>query len=67
MKVPGKSIKVGEAFEALENNCPHLGVSDYCVAQPTLEQVFVRTVMEHSEGERGNTLKTRKSTEVSDF
>jgi ABC-type multidrug transport system ATPase subunit len=61
--VPGGSIKVGAAFEALENNCPRLGVSDYCVAQPTLEQVFVRTVMEHSEGERGNTfgVKSRKS------
>jgi len=55
-KVPGESMKVGRAFEALEAQRAELGIADYAVAQPTLEQVFVRTVMQHSEGERGNTL-----------
>jgi len=54
--VPNHSIKVGPAFEALEGEREALEVSDYAVAQPTLEQVFVRTVMEHSGGERANTL-----------
>ena len=42
------------AFAALETNKAALGIADYAVAQPTLEQVFVRTVLEHSGGERPN-------------
>jgi len=51
-RVPGHSIQVGVAFDALEKNKASLHLSDYAVAQPTLEQVFVRTVLQYSEGER---------------
>ena len=38
-QVPGASMRIGEAFEALEAARGELGLSDYAVAQPTLEQV----------------------------
>ena len=47
-RLPGENINVGLAFDVLETNRDELGVSDYTVAQPTLEQVFVRTVYELS-------------------
>jgi ABC-type multidrug transport system ATPase subunit len=51
--VPLASIRVGTAFAALEGNRHRLGLSDYSISQPTLEQVFARTVMAHrSNGER---------------
>lgn len=53
-RLPGETLNVGLAFDALETNRDELGVSDYTVAQPTLEQVFVRTVYEYSGGERKN-------------
>jgi ABC-type multidrug transport system ATPase subunit len=55
-RLPGENINVGLAFDVLETNRDELGVSDYTVAQPTLEQVFVRTVYEYSGGERKNAL-----------
>jgi ATP-binding cassette subfamily A (ABC1) protein 3 len=51
-RLPGERFNVGLAFDALETNREALGISDYTVAQPTLEQVFVRTVYEYSGGER---------------
>jgi hypothetical protein len=59
--VPGAAMRAGAAFAALEGAKQTLGIADYAVAQPTLEQVFVRTVLEHSEGERVNTRKAAKS------
>ena len=38
------SFKVGAAFEAIEAERKALGVSDYSVAQPTLEQVHPLTL-----------------------
>ena len=52
LRVPGDAIDVGAAFASLETHKQRLGIADYAVAQPTLEQVFVRTVLEHSGGER---------------
>ena len=51
-RVPRESMRMGTAFSALEANKERLGITDYAVTQPTLEQVFVRTVVEHSAGER---------------
>lgn len=50
--VPPKSINVGRAFDALESNKSRLSIQDYAIAQPTLEQVFVRTVQRYSGDER---------------
>jgi hypothetical protein len=52
LQVPAGSMDVGKAFAALEGGKRRLGIADYAVAQPTLEQVFVRTVLEHSGDER---------------
>jgi len=51
-RVPRESMRMGTAFSALEANKRRLGITDYAVTQPTLEQVFVRTVVDHSGGER---------------
>jgi len=45
-RVPRGSFRVGAAFEALEERKEILGITDYAVAEPTLEQVFVRVVTE---------------------
>jgi hypothetical protein len=38
-RVPSAELKVGAAFAALERARASLGLADYVVAQPTLEQV----------------------------
>ena len=45
-------MRVGDAFATMEQNKARLHVADYSLAQPTLEQVFVRTVVQHSARER---------------
>ena len=45
-------MRIGDAFATMEAHKARLGVADYSLAQPTLEQVFVRTVMAHSARER---------------
>ena len=57
-RVPQASMRVGVAFAALEEHREELGLSDYHVAQPTLEQVFVQTVLEH-DADLGPTLAQR--------
>jgi energy-coupling factor transporter ATP-binding protein EcfA2 len=41
-------MQMGRAFTALEADKGRLGVEDYSIAQPTLEQVFIRTVEKHT-------------------
>eukprot|EP01032_Pedospumella_encystans_P031086 gene31086-35083_t len=43
-------MKMGLAFTQLESRKAELGIEDYSVAQPTLEQVFIRTVNKHTPG-----------------
>lgn len=50
------NLKVGLTFDILERAREEFEISDYTVAQPTLEQVFIRTVFEYSGGERQNML-----------
>ena len=38
----------GRAFTLLEENKASLHIEDYSIAQPTLEQVFIRTVNDHT-------------------
>mmetsp|Transcript_17727 Transcript_17727/g.30297 ORF Transcript_17727/g.30297 Transcript_17727/m.30297 type:complete len:541 (-) Transcript_17727:215-1837(-) len=46
--VPLASMHIGTAFEALEEKYVGLGLSSYSISQPTLEEVFVRTVKSHN-------------------
>jgi hypothetical protein len=57
-------VQVGRVFEALEAARLRFGIADYAVAQPTLEQVFVRTVMEHSESERGAASRSQQGVPI---
>lgn len=43
-EIPRDEMKMGLAFSALEKNKTDLLIEDYTIAQPTLEQVFIRTV-----------------------
>eukprot|EP01034_Spumella_vulgaris_P016192 gene16192-20691_t len=43
-QIPREEMKMGVAFSQLEGNKERLQIEDYSIAQPTLEQVFIRTV-----------------------
>ena len=43
-----QDMKMGKAFSAIESEKERLGIEDYSIAQPTLEQVFIRTVERHT-------------------
>ena len=47
-RVSGEEMRMGVAFGELESNKAALSIEDYSVAQPTLEQVFIRTVNTYS-------------------
>jgi energy-coupling factor transporter ATP-binding protein EcfA2 len=44
LEVPKEEMNIGKVFTELEVHKKRLGIEDYMVAQPTLEQVFIRTV-----------------------
>jgi len=48
--IPREEMKMGLAFTQLESHKAELGIEEYSVAQPTLEQVFIRTVNKHTPG-----------------
>jgi len=48
-QIPREEMKMGLAFTNLEKNKEALCIEDYSVAQPTLEQVFIRTVNKHTD------------------
>lgn len=52
-QIPKEEMKMGLAFTQLEANKANLGIEDYSIAQPTLEQVFIRTVVNNSEENGG--------------
>lgn len=47
-QIPKEEMKVGLIFQELENNKEEFLIEDYSVAQPTLEQVFIRIVNKHT-------------------
>mmetsp|Transcript_6715 Transcript_6715/g.15361 ORF Transcript_6715/g.15361 Transcript_6715/m.15361 type:complete len:1436 (+) Transcript_6715:45-4352(+) len=47
--IPPAEMKMGLAFSQLEARKQQLCIEDYSVAQPTLEQVFIRTVNKHTD------------------
>lgn len=51
-RVPAEIMCVGAAFDALEKSRSRFRIGEYAVSQPTLEQVFVQTVLANSESER---------------
>jgi ATP-binding cassette, subfamily A (ABC1), member 3 len=48
-QIPREEMKMGVAFTMLEAHKAELSIEDYSVAQPTLEQVFIRTVNKHTD------------------
>lgn len=46
-RVSKDEIKIGRFFKEIELNKEYLQIEDYSVSQPTLEQVFIRTVIDH--------------------
>ena len=53
-QIPKEEMHMGRAFTALEANKVDLKIEDYSIAQPTLEQVFIRTVNQYSENDQVN-------------
>jgi hypothetical protein len=47
-QIPQKDSKLGKAFSLIEKNKKSLFVETYAISQPTLEQVFIRTVQAHT-------------------
>jgi ATP-binding cassette subfamily A (ABC1) protein 3 len=47
-RIPKEEMKMGLAFTRLQASKEELHIEDYSVAQPTLEQVFIRTVNQHT-------------------
>jgi ABC-type multidrug transport system ATPase subunit len=48
-QIPKAEMRVGLAFSQLEEHKVALAIEDYTIAQPTLEQVFIRTVTKYSD------------------
>lgn len=46
--IPKENMDMGKIFTSLEENKTSLNIENYSVAQPTLEQVFIRTVQTHT-------------------
>jgi len=46
-QIPREEMKMGLAFSSIEREKERLGIEDYSIAQPTLEQVFIRTVNQY--------------------
>lgn len=53
-QIPKEEMKMGLAFTQLEQNKNRLHIEDYTIAQPTLEQVFIRTVNRFSDKQDKN-------------
>mmetsp|Transcript_26129 Transcript_26129/g.35915 ORF Transcript_26129/g.35915 Transcript_26129/m.35915 type:complete len:1375 (+) Transcript_26129:1-4125(+) len=47
-RIPKQDAHMGLAFSQLETNKTTLNIEDYSLAQPTLEQVFIRTVNDYT-------------------
>lgn len=48
-QIPRTEMRMGLAFSVMETNKERLQVEDYTIAQPTLEQVFIRTVNKYAD------------------
>jgi ATP-binding cassette subfamily A (ABC1) protein 3 len=48
-EIPKEEMRMGLAFSQLEENKAVLSIEDFTIAQPTLEQVFIRTVNKFSD------------------
>merc|ERR1711998_806066 len=46
-RVPKSEMSIGKMFKDMEKSRSALGVEDYSISQPTLEQVFINTVKDH--------------------
>lgn len=53
-RIPKEEARMGLAFSELETNKKVLSIEDYSLAQPTLEQVFIRTVNDYANTSEGS-------------
>ena len=51
-RVPQESIKIGDVFDQVQARKDEVDLVDYSIAQPSLEAVFIRTVLDYSGDER---------------
>lgn len=51
-QIPKEEMNMGRAFTAMEGNKKKYNIEDYSIAQPTLEQVFIRTVNRYSSSDQ---------------
>lgn len=56
-QIPKDTMNMGLIFSALEEHKERLCIENYSVAQPTLEQVFIRTVQENTPLSDSNSLQ----------
>jgi len=54
IKIPKEEMRMGVAFSKLEENKQLLGIEDYSIIQPSLEQVFIRTVNQNADASDSN-------------
>ena len=59
--VPQAAMRIGACFEAIEAKRDAVGLVDYSIAQPSLEAVFIRTVLDHSGDERPASMRSLRS------
>eukprot|EP01035_Chromulina_nebulosa_P017263 gene17263-22795_t len=50
-RIPKEEMNISKTFKELENHKSELNIENYSVSQPTLEQVFIRTVLDYTEKE----------------
>jgi ABC-type multidrug transport system ATPase subunit len=65
-QIPKAEIRLGLAFSVIEDNKERLEIEDYVIAQPTLEQVFIRTVRrftpdDHDDKKKGKRRRKKKT------
>ena len=46
-RVPQESIKIGDVFDQVQARKDEVDLVDYSIAQPSLEAVFIRTVLDY--------------------
>jgi len=62
---PGHAVTLGKVFTAIQENQVRLHIADYSIAQPSLEQVFVRFAREQEDNDHDKEMQTAISTHVS--
>jgi ATP-binding cassette subfamily A (ABC1) protein 3 len=46
-QLPRQNLSLSSIFASIESSKARLGISDYCISQSTLEQIFVAIAKQH--------------------